>query len=272
MLCHYINLDTATDRRTSVQDNFSKIDNFGWGLRRFQAITSAQVGGIQGSLTSAEKACFCSHRSLITEKADSNEVCMVAEDDVMFSDRTFASINKFLEILGDNDGKNSWDILFTEVCILDLAEIITLTKTFGKAIKMNKSGLLNLAKRNWFGASSYLINRYSLSKIIRLLNGYEKLDVAFDVFLKRAINDGTLKAFVMFPFVTTVSYLAFESQIQTPKNKYIADILNISRALFYVDRDMDMILKQINRIEQEPDVAPFVVGKIVAARLSYDVA
>ena len=272
MLCHYINLDAAIDRRASVQDNFSKIDSSGWGLRRFQAITSAQVGGIQGTLTSAEKACFCSHRSLITEQADTNELFMVAEDDVIFSDRTFASINKFVKILGNDDGRNSWDILFTEVCILDLADIITLTKTFDKARKVNKMWLLNLAKRKWFGASSYVVNRYSLSKIIRLLNRSEKLDVAFDVFLKRAINDGGLKAFVIFPFVTTISYLAFESQIQTPKNKYIADILNISRALFYIDRDMDVILNQINGIEQKPDIVPFIVGKIVAARLSFDVS
>lgn len=78
MKCHYINLDTATERRATLEANFARCGRPDWSLHRFSALDQATVQelGVPGTRSWREKGCFLSHRSVIEEQADDGQPFM----------------------------------------------------------------------------------------------------------------------------------------------------------------------------------------------------
>jgi GR25 family glycosyltransferase involved in LPS biosynthesis len=122
MDCYYINLDTATERRLSLEASFEKHSRPGWTLHRFSALDQAYIEahGIEGSRTAREKACFLSHKAVIERHANDGKSVLIVEDDTMFGLATFGIIDGFLQ---QNAG-SEWDIIFTDLAVLDLGTIV----------------------------------------------------------------------------------------------------------------------------------------------------
>ena len=98
MECRYINLESAVARRETLEASFALSARPGWRLDRWPATTAAQVeaDGVQGRLPPAHKACFLSHRALITANAASPGHLMVLEDDSQFCVRTCTLVDQIL--------------------------------------------------------------------------------------------------------------------------------------------------------------------------------
>ena len=98
--CYYINLETAVERREQIEANFSAHAASGWTLTRFAATDAALAADSQvpGTLTSAEKACFLSHRALLRSLQDAVGPVMILEDDAIIGRRV--SVHFLLRRMG----------------------------------------------------------------------------------------------------------------------------------------------------------------------------
>jgi GR25 family glycosyltransferase involved in LPS biosynthesis len=212
MECYYINLDIAAERRLSLEASFEKYSRPGWTLHRFSALDHAYIEahGIEGSRNAREKACFLSHKAVIERHADDSKPVLIVEDDTMFGLATFGIIDGFLQ---QNAG-SEWDIIFTDLAVLDLGTMVTMAANRRKLVQDRKVIPLDLARIPFAGSSSYLVNGGSRRKVLAFLDSCTPIDVEYDLLLARAILGGKLKAAVLFPFVTTLSTLAASSQIQ----------------------------------------------------------
>jgi GR25 family glycosyltransferase involved in LPS biosynthesis len=212
MDCYYINLDSATERRLSLEASFEKHSRPGWNMHRFNALDQAHIEahGIEGSRTASEKACFLSHKAVIERHGDDGKPLLIVEDDTIFGLATFEIIDGLLQ---QNAG-SEWDIIFTDVAVLDLGIMVILAANRKKLMQERKVIPLDLARIHFVGASSYLINGGSRRKVLACLDSCYPIDAEYDRVLAHAIVSGKLKAAVLFPFVTTVSTLAASSQIQ----------------------------------------------------------
>ena len=67
MNCFYINLDKATERKSSFENNFLKNKSDQWNLSRFPAVDTnyVETNKIKGVISSSNKACNLSHKFAI---------------------------------------------------------------------------------------------------------------------------------------------------------------------------------------------------------------
>jgi GR25 family glycosyltransferase involved in LPS biosynthesis len=267
MDCVYINLYSRPDRRQSIEDNFSRIRTSGWTLSRFEAVDTAWVAqaDVPGQVSPAEKACFVSHRNLIREHLASDASLMVLEDDTVFGAATCGLVDRDLARIPEA----AWDILYTDVCIPDIGgwpELIRLRRQYEQTRALK---LLGLGKTSFAGASSYILNRRSKRLLAGLLDEVRQINTPYDLFLRSLIQQGKLRAFVAFPFLTTVSPLANQSSIQPRDGAFLDRILNGFRRSVWVERDLDQAMAELASLRNTGDGREMsVFGTLFGAMLS----
>ncbi len=250
MECHFINLDEAIDRRLSIESNFDAHRTKDWQLTRFPAINTHYIHHhkVAGTLRDSEKACFMSHRRLIGDQIGTDEPPLILEDDARFGVNTFTQIDHFLNTKSDDVG---WDILFTDVAVVDPKTMIDLFLLRRNLASPCFTQLLDLSTLQFAGATAYLLNPPSIEKIYTYLGTATPLDIPYDLFLRQLIWEGKIKGYVMFPFVTTVSDWAESSQIQTLDTAYTDLTWNTFRKLMWIDRDIEQTRPAIQAIDRE---------------------
>ena len=185
MKCFYINLDKSINRKINIENNFLENNTSAWTLTRFSAIDVMYVENnkIEGALRANEKACFLSHKFVIKENINCEEPILVMEDDAIFGKSTCAILDNFIK----GSDKFEWDILFTDVGVgpevmLDLINL-------RKRLSINQENtLLDLAKLQFFGATSYILNPKSLKKVFNLLDENVLLNIPYDLYLRSLIR------------------------------------------------------------------------------------
>ncbi len=235
MKCFYINLDRAASRRELIERAFAQFNSKGISLERFKAFDTQYVteSNILGSITDVEKACFLSHRQIIKNNANEGNHVWILEDDQTFSSQTMNILNNFF---AHKSAELDWDILYTDVgapSIAVMADLMMMRRTL-----MNSKSIecLNLRTIPFFGATSYIINAKSITKIAELIEGSE-LTIQFDLLLRKLIYEGKLNAFVTFPFLTTDSDEASISSIQKSETAQTDLIWSLFRRLTWLDGD-----------------------------------
>ena len=267
MECVYINLDSRPDRRRSIESSFDRSRAGGWTLSRCDAVDAARVTdvGVPGMASPAEKGCFLSHRNVIRQHLFAEDACMVLEDDAVFGEATCQVIDQSLANLRETD----WDIIFTDICVPDVGtwpDLVRLRRSFDQTKAMK---LLSLARFQFAGATSYILNRRSRQLLAALMDGVRRIDTPYDLYLRSLAHEGKLKAFVIFPFVTSISDLAEQSSIQTPGEASLDQILNWFRRSMWTERDLDDAAAHVLPLRQAhgaPDGPVF--GALFEAMLS----
>ena len=109
MRCFYINLDAATQRRRSLEENFAQTRKEDWSLTRIDAIDAAYVeaNAIGGSSTAPEKACFLSHGKALRESMNDDEAAFILEDDAILGRDTCNIVEQLPSFAKDL----AWDIV-----------------------------------------------------------------------------------------------------------------------------------------------------------------
>lgn len=217
MECHYINLDSAIERRTNLEANFARCGRQIWELKRFTALDAAIVekDQIHGKCSWREKACFLSHRSVIEQQPDGGRSFMVVEDDVQFG---MASLEIIEGILAENHSAQ-WDLLFTDISVQQIDTMMMLAGSRKHLMERRMVVPIDLATIFFVGATAYVVNGTSRSKLLAYLTEGIPVDMEYDVFLYKGIATGKLKAAVLFPFVTTLSEDSTKTQIQPANTK-----------------------------------------------------
>ena len=250
MDCRYINLDAAAERRAALEGNFQAHKAEGWTLNRFAAIDVAyvQAHDVAGSITPAEKACFLSHREVLRASLDREGPLCVLEDDAAFGAKTCGVIDQFLQ--GGNAGLE-WDILFTDVCVTQLSAMLDLVKMRRRLAAKNKVSLLDLAKIPFAGAAAYIVNPQSKRRVCELLDAGDCLDLQYDLYLRQLIYASKLKAYVFFPFITTLSALADASQIQNDDGKMTDRVWILFRQMVWNERALEQHEIELDEIHEQ---------------------
>jgi GR25 family glycosyltransferase involved in LPS biosynthesis len=243
MKCFYINLDSAAARRGAVEDNFNATGAPGWSLTRVPAVDTSYIinNNIGGSISAAEKARYLSHNQILRQNTSQPFHFAVFEDDVLIGARTCAAIDDFLAYAGIN--RLAWDVLFTDLGVTEIVDMYELLRLRRRLVAEDRVTYLDLKAIRFFGSSAYVVNGRSAGKLCRLMDGQEHLDAPYDVFLRSLIERSELKAFVAFPFITSISDQAESASVQPSETARTDLVLNQYRKMIWreggVDRNRD---------------------------------
>lgn len=259
----YINLAAQTERRRALEENFGAVKPANWALTRVEAVTAQDMAGrIPGRIGDGEKACFHSHiKALTLAKAGPGPV-LIAEDDILFGAKSFAAIEHACTKIPET----AWDIIFTDVSITNIHAMADLLLMRRQAVAGAPFGLVNLARMPFAGSAGYIVNAHAKDKLLGLISNTGPLDFPYDIALQRAIAEGKLRGFVMFPFATTLSPDADHSQIRTLKADETA--MSAFRRLMWLERDIDQADKTIAQVTPAADAETQTFLKILSVFLT----
>ncbi len=206
----YINLERNPERRSALEAELSKYQA-GSRYQRFPAVDGQACGISSEHLRPGEVGVFLSHVNLLQQQAARPGNLHIIEDDVRFSEYTL----DLIDMVVDKGVLNKYDLLFLDVFVPIEFDTIRLYKeiydlcTTRTAIgdrQFKDFQIVDLARRNFASAASYLVNRDAIGKILETCRRH--LDagptIPYDLVLRNAVRDGTLKAGCLFPFVTSV--------------------------------------------------------------------
>ncbi|BBK41836.1 hypothetical protein STVA_18560 [Allostella vacuolata] len=269
MRCGFINLDRALERRARLEESFRRYGKAGWTLGRFPALSAGHVedAGVAGRLRPAEKACFLSHLHLLERLSTDDGHCMILEDDAVFGPRSCQLIDAAITTIPD--GK--WDILFTDVCLpkaKDMMNIFALRRSLlsgGQTLFR----VIDLKGWSFAGATAYVVNGRSKRKLSGLLRRLRSYDCPYDLFLRDATRASLLSAYMVFPFATSLSEAADQSQIQNGLGDPAEIIWNTFRKLVWIDRSLDDLDASLRAIETMfGDRESAILGTLLSAMAS----
>jgi GR25 family glycosyltransferase involved in LPS biosynthesis len=237
MDCYYINLDSAQQRRIRLEANFSAHRLEHWALHRFPAVAahSADEAKFPGTLQPGEKACFLSHRQLLRSCLGDDKTILVMEDDTSFGRHSCAAIENFLQ----HSGTGPWDIVYTDIIVPRLETMVELIHYRHQLTAAGRFTLLDLSNLMFAGTSAYIVNGRSKRKLVALLEAADRLDVAYDLYLRKLIQEKRLAGFVLFPFITSIADHSDVSQVQSGEMLNTDRIWNSFRKLIWIDRDLE---------------------------------
>ena len=259
----YINLDSATDRRASVERNIAEHLPPHWRVERFAAIDKVTASARPGSLRDADKACNLSHRGVLERSLLHDEHVMVLEDDVLFGPGSAAGIEGALASLPDG----SWDVLYTDICVPHLPQMLELLQFRRQLVAAGQATFLDLAQMQFAGATAYVVHRDAKAKILALLDRHPSFDQPYDLFLRDRYARGELAGRVLFPFPTSLSEYADASSIQSGG---LSDFVwNAFRRLVWADRDLALVRSQLARAPADAlDEETQIAAQVLALQLS----
>lgn len=246
MDCFYINLDRATERRANLERNFSEMKRPGWVLSRFAAVDSAYVAAhdIRGLISDSAKACYMSHTQLIESRRGSTRPSLILEDDAYLGAHSCAAIDDIMR----RNTQSEWDLVFTDVCIPAIQSMFDLIE-LRRQLAAKRTFVLQDLRNLWFGGTTaYVVNHRSIEQLCELLKEEQTLDEPLDLRYRRYCREGRLRAFVTFPFLTSLSPFSDASQIQHDETKVTELTWNLFRRLSWIDRDFDSCREALEQL------------------------
>jgi hypothetical protein len=274
---YYINLERSAGRRASLEGQLRAL-GLERGYSRFAAVEGRDAAAVAGSITSGEYGCFASHAQLLSAAAAGTRHVHVLEDDVLLSPELLLVMRSLLS----RGVLDSFDLIFTDTFVpLDPAHIRSYEQAYrrrrppgpGEAF-LPEVSLIDLKGVYWACTSSYVVAQRSLKRIAALLNDALRAGPSepVDLYLRRLVNNGELKAAVCLPFVTCID-LALDLDTTISRGVVGPDLsrlaCNIVRHSYFVHPDMDAI----RRITEQffPVGVRTVRGETIARMLDFAV-
>jgi GR25 family glycosyltransferase involved in LPS biosynthesis len=271
--CFYINLEGASARREQIERSFQQHRAPHWSLHRFPALDPQYVRqhGILGRIRDNEKACFASHRELVRATLHDEHPILVLEDDAVFCARTFTTLEQLLQ----SDAGGPCDITFTDVLLSDIWWMLELARVRYDWDQRHRDRphpeflYIDLARANFCAATAYVVHGPSKSRLVRWLDSAAPMDIPYDLYIRKLVHEGHLKARCVFPFLTTLSPAATASQLQLPHDAAPSFVWNTFRRLMWLGRDLRAERAALARLSAELCDEEFLaVGTVVAAMMS----
>jgi GR25 family glycosyltransferase involved in LPS biosynthesis len=247
MNCHYINLSFEHEKRHLIEANFHQFNSKKWVLNRFEAIDKnfVQTNQVKGQISDGAKGCFLSHRALMNQHIQSDSHLYIVEDDVVFCNKTQHLVEKVTSL-----DSMDWDMLYTDVCIPQASQMMTLYQLKQECTKEDQLRVLDLAQMNFASTAAYIVNKKSIAKVAALLNAPDELNIPIDLYYRSLVHSGELKAFVTFPFLTSLSSRSEDSNIQTAQHAYTELVWHSFRKLIWMDGKTADIQRNLDLLEQ----------------------
>lgn len=260
----YINLDAAADRRAEVEAGFARVPHAGWELVRFPAVSAAEMADAPGRLPAPHKGCFESHRRVVGGSLDDAEPLLILEDDVLFSKATFSVLSGLVA------ADDAWDLLFCDVGLSDPQVMCSLARISERLRAEGRIALYDLQDVHFCGTTAYVVRGSSKAKLAHLLKA-APLDQPYDLHLRELVKAGELRAKFCFPFVTSISPAADDSQIGGAEGRDLAfQGIDGFRRLMFCERDLAASRETARRISSQFDeltrMAAVFIGTVAKPR------
>jgi hypothetical protein len=185
---------------------------------------------------------------LLKQNLDNNYHLFILEDDAIFGASTFTVLHNILPNI-----TKAWDIIYCDICIPSVDEMISLFKIKKELNKTGSVTLLDLSKIQFAGTTSYIINHKSKRKVLAMLEAFTPLEIPLDLAYRYLVNRGHLIAYAIFPFVTSVSHESEKSSIQSNDSAYTELVWNTFRRFIWSESNSDLIRDDIASIVLEAD-------------------
>lgn len=270
MQCFYITLREQIERQQLIEKNFAD-SNFGanWRLDKIEAFDRNYVNknAPDGKLSAANKSLSLTHRKFYELAFKYDGHVLLCEDDTIFSEDTSKIIEK---VIGSLKNK-PWDILYTDALFPDPWEMVKLFKLRQRLEKAGKRiDLLDLAKINYCATGAFIVNENSKQKIFELIREYPSFfDISIDLVYRNLVHAGKLKAFCIFPFVTSLSALADISSIQPQEAQITEMAWTAYRRLMWIEADPVPILSFFDNVNPDYfDDRTLAFSKIMSVMLA----
>jgi GR25 family glycosyltransferase involved in LPS biosynthesis len=229
MQCFYINLPRETGRRKSVERQFEKYANADDYLTRIEAIdpNSQAIQQRKGTARNSQKSVYLSHLKAIARAEQHKEPCLIMEDDVKIFANTLTTIKTILTKLKEKQ----WDLIYTDVIVTTLQGTNIFYRQTRAQRKKKRFKLLPLNNHIYAGATGYIINPNSITRIIGLLSSHTNQDAPWDMILRHHIRARRISGYVTVPFLTTVTEEANKSANQLNETQFTDEVWNTVRRL-----------------------------------------
>lgn len=210
----YINLARSTERRALCEQQLSQanlVDTY----RRLEAVDGSlmQHQPSPSKLSPAKIGCWLSHIAALEQACQHSGHTHILEDDFQLTD----AFNGFIDNLAQYTAAlDDWDIIFTDVDLAGMFNVTAMKTLIDSVNALTVKDTIELKDAQPLYAaanSSYIVNGAHRQKVYDLMKEGLASKLPNDLWLRKLIRDGKIKAYVTLPFVTTVNAAFNDSTI-----------------------------------------------------------
>jgi GR25 family glycosyltransferase involved in LPS biosynthesis len=257
----YINLDRSPERRRNMEEQFAAL-----GLQdiytRFPAVDGKTIPFPQSPLGPGEIGVFLSHRQALEAAKAKDKPVHILEDDALLTPHVSVVIEDAIE----GNLFDLYDLLFTDIIVnCEISLLKNLKQAFEKTkfpasgpLRLSHLQLIDLARVNFASTLSYVAGAKSIEKVIALYdqeiaNG---LTVPIDIFLRRQVHKGKLRAVCTFPFITAgrleevIATTVEDRRLRAGRESAV--VIAVLHYLFFAGRDLDYAQRVLDTATEGP--------------------
>lgn len=262
MKCFFINLDQAKKRRQMLEQNFARFASPHWTLERFPAVDTQalQIRNITGRLRPTEMACGVSHLDLMRAKRTEPAPFLILEDDALFGPHSCQTLSEAVARLEEQD---TWDILFPDLCIVQIGVMSDLLALRRHLIREGKFRILDPSRWAFSSATSYILHPRAIPKI---LSAEPKTwTLPYDLLLRQLVQEGRLRARCIFPFALSLEETSNQSTITPGDETRTGFIWYLFRRMIWRDGNYEEHLADVDNVSQGLSSETWAYARLWAA-------
>ena len=249
---YYINLARNLDRRQEMELNL-ELAGLAHKFKRFDAIDGTKLGDRDTNISNSALGCSLSHMKILERNLSGLSHVHIIEDDALIEKECYPILEDQIDRLSKSNVE--WDILYTNVMLLanishDLGRL--LQSSISNYKKTNEINLIDLSTVTFACTSSYVVNKNSVRKLYDMLEE-NYLKTPIDDLYRQICSQKALKVLCVIPFVTGMTDLSMESNIQLEsrsKDNITYKLTENFRSSLYINSDVSKILansKELNK-------------------------
>jgi GR25 family glycosyltransferase involved in LPS biosynthesis len=251
---YFINLDRNARRLAAILDHLKAVGLSG-AYQRFAAVDGRAVADQYATtLDPGALGLWLTHEKLLAENAGADAHLHILEDDAILTKNAAVALPALLK---HADAKvPDWDLIFTNVLLpLNYGLFTAIQKQWEAFKKTGDILLLNLKDLYLAHCTSVFINKQSIQKYRRLIEGKWSQGIAIDMQHRAQINAGKIKAFTCLPFLSATSIESNDSDIRGELDVSRRVYRIYSRSLF-MEADHGQLRRELDQLSQGAKVSP----------------
>lgn len=239
ILGRFINLSRSHERRANMQSHLNAL-GLSAVYERFEAVEGAQAPErFESQLGTGHLGCWLSHQRLWEEAAGLGEgqAMHILEDDARLHPHCHRVVG---EIAANHQ---DWDLLFTDVFWHPPPTPLQWAKLCSAIAQYRAHQTVSVQTlKGWrtTGSSSYLVSPRGAQALLKHLNQRWREGTTVDVCIDQLIQEEQLKAWVVMPFLSTLS--TDHAVSTTGEEGPAVDAISAFRMACYVDADPSALL------------------------------
>ena len=262
----FINLDRNQARSASMTQHLADV-GMAARYQRVPAVDGRTLGAeYVTQLDRGNLGLWLTLERLLSANKSSDAHLHLLEDDVLLPKDAEACFAKLLA--GVDKGAPDWDLIFTDVVLnLDFRIFQLIAKFRESFLQKGELRCFPLNGVTFACTPSIFINRKSIDKYDRLLEGRWTEGLPIDIFLRTLIDRGSLNAYLTLPFATSLSQNTSESDIRGGLD-LSRKVMNLYRASLFKDADLDYLAKELRRLTATAKVSNLAECYLEAAKFA----